>query len=415
MMRKSVQATFAALAVLTLTLGALAADKVILKDGRTYEGEIVQETGDVVLIKITSGSISRTMTIWAGDIESIQRDSDADDQQAGKAADIAAAATAAAGSTGANAGTIDMVASRNKRVFVIPMKGGVGETFRQDKLEEAIEAGRQYDPDVIVLIIDSPGGALNEVWKLRDYLQEVRNEFRIVAWVKSAISAAAMTTMNIQEIYFMKDGHMGAATAWYGAGKAVEGEALEEIVQDTRKMVESAGHSPHIAEAMIVPAYTLSADLEERPSGGFDITWHEDDTGNEMVSRPGEILTFTASEALRYQISAGTVDDEAEFAIALGLDGWVEVSDAGRIIMEEWIRTVEKAQKDIPILLQKLALAAQSGGSAREQRRSIGEQVNILRELIRWCQRCEPVTSQYGLRQKDLEREVRTLVRLMGR
>ncbi|MBL1216359.1 MAG: hypothetical protein D8M59_02570 [Planctomycetes bacterium] len=385
------------------------ADVVKLKSGKTYECEIVEEHDDWIQIRITIGSIVQDYTLIRSDIESITRAKDADPGGGDKDPEI----RSGTGSTGTGA-EVDKTALPsdlvNKKVYVIPLREMVGQYLRADKLEEAIDAARPYEPDVIILEIDSPGGLLSEIYVIRDYLSEVRDEFRIVTWIKSAISAAAMTSFNTRELYFKSDGHVGAATAFSPAtGKAIEGLELELWLDYARTMFEDAGYSPYIAQAMIAEKYWLSADREILDNGDIKVTWYNDDSGEHVLSRPGENLVLTADQAEYFDLSGGTADTNEEFAKLLHLDGWVEVSDEGRKIMENWFATVERADKEIPTLFRQLGLY--SDGT----RGSLTKQIQIYKELIKWCDRLgeEVAGIFYGLQKEQLELQLQQLIRAL--
>lgn len=410
-MTRMFKGLLAILLLLALTVVAAAEDLVVLKNGKEYRGEVIEETKEIVRMKVDIGGIAQTLTFWKDDVKTLTRDAgqekpDADIRPKGDPV------KATSGSKDQAPTQADLV---NKKVFVIPMYGGVGQTFRQDKLKEAIDAARPFKPDVIVLEIDSPGGALSEVYKLRDYIEKVRDEFRIVVWIKSAISAAAMTSMMCREMYFMKEGHIGAATAWYMTGsgaKAMEGLELEIWLRDAREFAEKAGYHPYVTQAMIDPRFILTAKVEELPNGERRVTFYDDyGDGREILCKEGEILTLTASQAERYNISLGTVDDKEEFARMLNLSGWVEVSDAGRKITLGWKDLYERFEKEFT----KLVLEYNNPAS------NIDDRIRIVRDIMTWLRR-DPALAEWRpmpdysgpLDYRDLDRLLKALVRQKG-
>jgi len=411
-MNRTLTCLLSLLLLLTFAVSALADDIVVLKNGKTYRGEVLEETKDILRMKVDVSGIVQTYVFWKDDVQTLTRNAVDEKAEGGTPTPRTGAK-----STGSKA---DETAGReadlvNKKVFVIPMHGGVGETFRQDKLKEAIDAARPFKPDVIVLEINSPGGALSEVYKLRDYISKVRDEFRMVVWVKSAISAAAMTSMMCREMYFMKEGVCGAATAWYSDGsgaKAVEGEELEAWVKNAREFSAAAGYDPKVTQAMIDPKYILTADVEELPDGERRVTFYDNyKAGAEILCREGEILTLTASQALRYNISLGTVDDKEEFARMLNLSGWVEVSDAGRKIMKDWQDAYDLAQIEVPRLFNEWANGAST----------IDDRIRVVRELMKWLRRAPQLNEFFPMPDgsgpldlRDLERLLKQLVRDRG-
>lgn len=410
-MTRALKCLFTVMLMLALTLSAFADDVVTLKNGKKYRGEVLEETKDIIRMKVDVSGIIQTYVFWKDDVEALVRNA-ADEQKS------SGVNSPKGNSTTSKNGKSDETAAKpadlvNKKVFVIPMHGVVGQTFRQDKLKEAIDAARPFKPDVIVLEINSPGGALSEVYKLRDYISEVRDEFRIVVWIKSAISAAAMTSMMCREMYFMKEGHIGAATAWYmtsGGAKAVEGKELEAWIQSARDFSSAAGYNPMVTQAMIDKKYILTADVEELPDGERRVTFYDYlKDGAEVLCREGEILTMTASQAERYNISLGTVDDKEEFARMLNLSGWVEVSDAGRKIMKEWQDTFDLAEIELPRLYREFANPASTND----------DRIRVVRELMKWVRRAPQIAEMYAMPDgsgtpldlRDLDRLLKQLVR----
>jgi len=408
-MNRALTCLLSLLLLLTFSLGALADDVIVLKNGKTYHGEVLEETKDIVRMKVDVSGIVQTYVFWKDDVQTLTRnavDEKTDKETTPLKTDVT---TSDRKTNDKSANPVDLV---NKKVFVIPMYGGVGQTFRQDKLKEAIDAARPFKPDVIVLEINSPGGALSEVYKLRDYITEVRDEFRIVVWVKSAISAAAMTSMMCREMYFMKEGHIGAATAWHmtsGGAEALTGPGLDLWLKNAREFSAAAGYDPKVTQAMIVNSFVLTADVEQLPNGERRVTFYDYyKEGAEILCREGEILTMTASQSLRYNISLGTVDDKEEFARMLNLSGWVEVSDAGRKIMTEWKDTYETAEVEMTRLYNEYFNPAST----------TDDRIRVVRELMKWLRRAPQLAEFYAmpngnspLDMRDLERLLKELVR----
>ena len=423
MTRKLLHVAFAfALALAGPAASLFAEDVVELKNGKTYTGEILEQTEDYIKIKTLVGGIEQTYTIFIHDVETVTRGDAEGGASASAKEDAAASAGSPAGTETAGAETVDpetaaeIAADPNladKKVFVIPMQEVVGITFRADKLEEAVEAARPFKPDVIVLEIDSPGGLVSEIFKLRDAIQEIRNEFRVVVWIKSAISAAAMTSLNVREIYFKREGHIGAATMWYSDGsgaKAVTGPELEYFIEQVSDFVTSAGYDPIMVKKMIKPDGWLSADVEVMPNGERKVTWYDNQNGEFLVSRDGEILTLTASQAEFFGISLGTADTPEELAELLNLKGWVEVSDAGRKIMKEWKHAVERLEIELPRLYREYANPAST----------IDDRIRVCRKLLEWVKKYPelvedayqmPDGSGLPLNERSLERLIKQLSR----
>ena len=108
--------------------------------------------------------------------------------------------------------------------------------------------------DTVVVRINSGGGLLLEVDKFHKvFIEGYKPRFRTVAWVESAISAAAMSPWVLEEFYMMPEGNIGGATAWSGNLKAVQGVGLEQVLHQMEKASVIGKRDPAIARAMQIP------------------------------------------------------------------------------------------------------------------------------------------------------------------
>lgn len=393
-----------------LSLGLVAfgfADDVIkTKDGKTYSGQIVSEEDGFITLEIGSGTLKKKVKIWSDDVESVTRDDDAVTDSPDSSADVPEADLAAPADSSTEESTPQVIDPDTKKLFVVPLEGMVGKEFRCDKIQECVDSVRDLNPDIIILLVDSGGGSLNELYQISDYLTKLRDEYRVVTWIKSAISAAAMTAINTREIYFMRKGHMGAATAWYGPGIAVNGPELEAWLARGARMGKSAGYDPAWIRAMIDREQECSATRVVLPNGEVKVTWYADSTsGEDVINRKGEVLTFQASDALKWRISLGTADTTEELAPLLGVTKWVEISDKGRKIMGDWLALNKRADKEVPKLIRDL------NSSDPASRAGLSTQARVLKELINWSNRLGDAAMYFGLDKPALERNLRDVLK----
>ncbi len=288
-------------------------------------------------------------------------------------------------------------------VFVLPLEKMVGLYFRHEEMEKIAEEADKYGPgQIIVLDIDSGGGAVTEMEKIHETLTEIGKRHRLVAWIKQAISAGCATAMHCHEIYFRQQGTAGAMTAFNGAtGQAWKGKELDEWLKRAGDWMEQGGRSPYIAEAMIDEAKLLSYDKD--PVTG-KVTFYGDLSGAHVLSGPDENLVFTATSAVDCGFADGIADNEAELAKLLDLPEWNEISDYGRKIAKDWYATVDKANGEVQRLMNRLQYAGTGSGDPAVM---IGKRIQILQDILRWADRC-PNCLQ-GLQREDLEREIREL------
>ncbi len=319
--------------VLFSAASAWAIDRVTLKDGRVFEGTIVEVVDGSVWIKVKGDGREREEYFAAAQVEKVERD--LPDAAPGEADNPTPAApgkvdptakpttpttpTAASGEAGKEAKKDPAIKPGVPRIAVITLgEGGdkdmVGIYMVSSVLKEAIPMLEAEKVTDVVFRINSGGGMLLEIQKLSDVIHnEFKPRFRTVAWIESAISAAAMTGHCIEEIYFMTKGNYGACTGWFGALQAVEGRDLEDVLYMMEKISARGKYDPKIMRAM---------QIEEPLSASFtdngDVVWEQTENGQYLLNAKGKILTFTAEQALQFKFSKGTADTIDELARLMG-------------------------------------------------------------------------------------------------
>lgn len=345
-----------------LTLGvagmparADAADRIVLKDGRIVEGQIVREQDGVVWIKTTTGGLTETKFFTPSEIKSVEREG-AGGGTPGTTPKPEAAAPVAAGTPGAAAGAPGVTATGDTpskkrpgvtRAAVLTLgEGGekdmVGLYMTAKALKDAIPALERDEVDVVVFRVNSGGGALLEIQRLSDVIHnEYKKRFRCVAWIEWAISAAAMTSHCLEEIYMTPQGAYGGCTGWSGDLKAVDGRALLQILYDMEKITARGNHDPKIMASMQIMR-PLSATIDSNGK----VTYYDDTTSGEILLNPeGRILTFNSQTAAKVKFSGGTARTLKDLEKLMGL---TEVEWVGRKVPGiEWpVSRAEQIQMD---------------------------------------------------------------------
>lgn len=277
--------------------------------------------------------------------------------------------------------------SPKKGVFLLPWRGGVGETACAAEIEAvAAEADKWGPGQTIVLEIESPGGLVVEVFKLVDAIAKVRERHRVVAWVREATGAAAITAMLCDEIYFRRDGVLGASMM-IGDGDGPDGGTLDKFRKEIGSIVEKNGRPGMLFEAMVLakPVLTYTKD----PSTGR-VTFQDRRTGvpgEVVLSDERENLVFNAGNALDCGFSKGTADTGAELAPLLGLGEWHEVSDFGVKLAATSGMVFEACEKDFE-RLQALLAGTGDGPSADPK-----ADAQALERVLAWDTICPPCVS----------------------
>ncbi|UCD75284.1 MAG: hypothetical protein JSV91_16055 [Phycisphaerales bacterium] len=293
-------------------------------------------------------------------------------------------------------------------VFLLPLEGEVGTTFRHEEIDAIGEHADQFGPgQVIVLRIKSNGGLVTESLEVRESIYKLRERHRVVAWVDKALSAGCSAAMCCEQIYFMTDGVAGSVTTIAG-GSAVQGPEQELHIQSMVDLAVRQGYSEHIARAMKASRFMCSYDKDEETG---EVTFYGDMSGEHILSDDKSNLCFNKTNALHCGFSRGTADTEEDLAKLLQLPEWHEIDRYGRDIAKEWQETCERAEKEIPRIRERLGYKSSAGDIIER----LGAQINLLKQLVRWWDRCPNVAQKMLPPKEDLERQIEELRRELAR
>lgn len=341
----------------------------------TIEGIVVKAEKNLVVIEVEEGGKKSRKTIISFDLRKLETLAAAASGPAATPAGADAPRSAPGTATEATSG------SKVPNIFVLPLEGTVGIGTRHEEIEEIGKEADKYGPgQIIVLLIDSPGGLVIEGDKIHETMKDLKKRHRVVAWIKKAISAAAFTSLHCDEIYFMRVGALGAITMFAGT-KAIEGKELEAWLEKVGEACEIGGRSPWIGHAMVTNAPLLSYDKDENGN----VTWYNTLQGKHRLSDEKENLTLNADNALDSGFSDGTADTVEELAKCLQLKEWKEASDVGRRIHENWQRTLKQCAEVKPKLLNDLQNPGGLDATAQ-----LGNQIKALTEILKWYDKCYP-------------------------
>jgi hypothetical protein len=312
--------------VLLATQFSFAADRLTLKDGQVLEGTVTRELDGVIWFKYKLAGVEQVKMFTSTEFTKLERDAGAATDTKGETPASDKAATPAVPSS---ADTKPTTAKRSgvPRAAVVTL----GET-RDDKQGDMVGiymtayALQQMRPmleeevgndgtGIVVLRINSGGGALLEIQKLSDEIHKVYKEkFRTVGWIDSAISAAAMTGIALEEIYFTHRGNFGACTGYRGRLDAMKGIELERVLIMMQQISARGGYDPLIMRAM-----QISVPLSATRGADGKMQFFPDETSGEfIVNRKGEILTLNPESARKIDFSRGTASTLDELTKAMG-------------------------------------------------------------------------------------------------
>ncbi|MBE1553710.1 NfeD family protein [Sporosarcina limicola] len=222
-------------------------------------------------------------------------------------------------------------ASANK-IYRVPMIDTIEKglhAFLKRSFDEAENAGAE----VIFLEINTPGGFIDAASDIAKLMDETSQKIKIIAYINDdALSAGAFLALHADKIYMSPRGRIGAAAAIVSSGNAAAEKATSAWIAAMKNAAESSGRKIIYAEAM-------ANGETELPEYGLG---------------KGELLTLTASEALKVRYSDGTVTSFKELLKETGYEN-AEVVSTTETISESIARFVTHPIV-VPILLSVAGL-----------------------------------------------------------
>ncbi len=160
-----------------------------------------------------------------------------------------------------------------KKVLVMNIKAEIDPRMsRYVKL--ALEQAESSKADIIIIDMDTFGGALDDAKAIVDQLMDVK----VPLWVfinSDAASAGALISIACDSIYMAPGATIGAATVVNGTGEAAPDKYQSYMRSIMRSTAEENGRDPRIAEGMV-----------------------DENVVIDSLKQAGKVITFTTSEAL---------------------------------------------------------------------------------------------------------------------
>ena len=154
--------------------------------------------------------------------------------------------------------------------------------------ELALEEAMEIEADLVVLELDTYGGAVNDADDIRTRMLEF--EKPIVVFInKDAASAGALISIACDSIYMAPGASIGAATVVVATGEAAPDKYQSYMRSIMRSTAEANGRDPKIAEAMVDQEIEIDS-----------------------VTEAGKVLTFSTSEAIKYNFCEAEVKSVKE-------------------------------------------------------------------------------------------------------
>lgn len=213
------------------------------------------------------------------------------------------------------------------KVYYIPVSGeisfGLAE-FVNRGIAEAQEAGAE----LIVLGIDTFGGRVDASLEMVQNIQAVK-DLPIYAYVEGkSWSAGALVAFASERIIMEKGSSIGSASPVTGEGKDLGEKYVSALRAKFQAVAEANGYPENVAAAMVDKTievkqvevgqeikYLTQSQIIQLEEEGRDFTIKD------TVSQEGKLLNLTYSQAKKYNIASGVVDNLDDLLRFYGFEG----------------------------------------------------------------------------------------------
>lgn len=210
--------------------------------------------------------------------------------------------------------------ARPTKVGVIPVVGMVGVDATADAMAKELDRIVRAKADTVVLYVDSPGGLVDEMHRIVTLIEDAPEPVTFVAYVKQAISAAAVVAVACERIVVAPEAVIGAAVPFKVGPQGMPGEVEEKMRSIFRAQVRHAaevgGHSPLLAQGM--EDLDLQLSIIEDPNNPPMVI--EGATRGRLIKPKGKVLTLTATEAINVGLAEAMCGDDELLALLDPID-----------------------------------------------------------------------------------------------
>ena len=162
--------------------------------------------------------------------------------------------------------------------------------------ELALDYAKEIEADLVILELDTYGGAVNDADDIRTRMLE----FDKPIWVfinRDAASAGALISIACDSIYMASGASIGAATVVVATGEAAPDKYQSYMRSIMRSTAEANGRNPQIAEAMV-----------------------DQEIAIDSITEAGNVLTFSTSEAIKHNFCEAEVKSVEEILERNGIE-----------------------------------------------------------------------------------------------
>lgn len=323
------------------------ADKVVLKSGQEYTGEVVEQSGGEVKFRTKVGPIVTVLTLRRHEIKRIETGPLPDGFWPSKD-DAPSAGGDDDGAEAEAPGAPAAASSSAEQYLRIPIEGAIGGEVFAKGVDRALKHAQRKRIARVVFDIDTPGGSVGEATDIanaitahRQAMAERGIEPEIIAFVRHAISAGIWIAFSCDRIFIVDGGSIGGAVAYtrdHSTGDAeVDAKMNSILAADVASLAESNGYPAPVVKAMMIMAEECWA----WPAGSGEVHIssekpRDDDAARKAwkVDGSSTVLTLKSDEAVRLGIAEVVRGGVDALGPAMGLTAWSSAGPAGEQAMK---------------------------------------------------------------------------------
>lgn len=345
-------------------------DKVILRNGTTYVGTIVNNNDRVVEIETTVSNIKTTMKIEKWRIREIVDTDDAPDSTGGPSTDPAPSIRGGGFSRDAApvpaAAEIEILKREGYAlVLEIPLVGEFGGDIYPKAVDVSLRWAVDHGVSDVVFRIDSGGGQVWAADKIVEIMERYEDDLRYHGLIESAISASIWPMFECDTLTMAPGSDFGGAVVFSqtATGEVEVDKKMNSILAaKLSSAAEAKGHDASIVRAMMVSENEV---WKYRRSGSSDSWKLTDIKANatapgmeyEQVVTDQQILTLTSRKANELGVAKELADDSLEsFASAVRLGPWDNAGSFGIESSDEWNKKSDDLRDRIDTTVRSLLI-----------------------------------------------------------
>ncbi len=173
------------------------------------------------------------------------------------------------------------------RVYKFNIKEEIAPPVWRDT-QKAFEEAKKLNADLILIHMNTYGGMLDAADSIRTII--LKSDIPVYVYIdNNAASAGALISIACDSIYMNPGANIGAATVVDQSGKPLPDKYQSYMRSMMRSTAEASGRDPEIAQAMVDPRIYI-----------------------EGISDTGQVLTFTAKEAMKFNFCEGIAESVEE-------------------------------------------------------------------------------------------------------